>query len=554
MVWLAIHFPDFGLEVATRGAALSGATSSGAASSGAPLPDLPRVLIHNQHVIHCNALAISLGIRPGNSLATAQSLAPDALQHFHWNSAHEQARLTFIAEVLYRFSSDVSLEAPDAIVLEAGRSLKLFGDLGHLIESIQSACTALGHLTTVRAGATPLAALALTRSNADTLPEVALRHLACGLQPAQPGTDKAVNTGQVINRLPNKLIERLGNMGITRLGQILDLPRTELAHRFGRSFATWLDRLTGQAPDPRITILPPETFDESVHLLEPIRDKATLEVPMQHLLNELGQWLIARQLGAEALVWSFSAHTSSHRSGTEGTRPGSTSARACMPVRFTRAQQQPRAFAGISWLKLAETPLPDEVLSIGLKARRLQPWTTQSHNLFPDALLAMPGSADASGENTGDAPVDSSTCIELLDQLSARLGETACVRLEAIDCHVPEEAWHPLPFQTSTQNAAPVQSASRTASRRASGASLRKRTTRPSPPAPPGRRPLWFFSPPRPVNVDELVLLEGPERIQGQWWSYPLCRDYYVAAHRNGAQCWAFVDHSQQWYLHGYFA
>ena len=30
-------------------------------------------------------------------------------------------------------------------------------------------------------------------------------------------------------------------------------------------------------------------------------------------------------------------------------------------------------------------------------------------------------------------------------------------------------------------------------------------------------------------------------------------RDYYIAQHRLGAECWAFVDVDAQWYLHGYF-
>jgi protein ImuB len=198
-----------------------------------------------------------------------------------------------------------------------------------------------------------------------------------------------------------------------------------------------------------------------------------------------------------------------------------------MPVRFARVQQQPRAFAGISLLKLAETPLPEDVLSIGLKARRLKPWIAQNHNLFPDALLPPAGYGADTG-TSGAHSTESATCIELLDQLGARLGESACLRLESLDRHTPEEAWQPLPVFCSPAHH--------------------------TPPAPPGKRPMWLFTPPRPVNVDELVLLDGPERIQGQWWACPVSRDYYIATHRNGARCWAFVDESRQWYLHGYFA
>ena len=32
-----------------------------------------------------------------------------------------------------------------------------------------------------------------------------------------------------------------------------------------------------------------------------------------------------------------------------------------------------------------------------------------------------------------------------------------------------------------------------------------------------------------------------------------ICRDYFIAQHQLGAQCWVFVDQKSRWYLHGYF-
>ena len=78
----------------------------------------------------------------------------------------------------------------------------------------------------------------------------------------------------------------------------------------------------------------------------------------------------------------------------------------------------------------------------------------------------------------------------------------------------------------------------------------------------------------RTLARSDLTLLRGPERIQTAWWQQSIYRDYYVARHRNGAECWAFFDMQkdtqkdtqkaiqkdaqghdrEQWYLHGYFA
>ncbi len=530
MLWLGIYLPFFGLEVARR-SALHGSMPVGSMPVGSitdgstqsrsgqdrsaqvvrqPSPQSadagdhangagPEVLIHDQVVVASNPAAQALGIQPGVSLATAQSLVPDTLRHFPQDRQHEQARLAFLGEVLYRFSADVSLETPDAIVLEAGRSLNLFGNIQTLGAQVTEACRQLGHTTQIRAGATPLAALALARTQASTLPQVALDRLG----------------------LPDKVVERFANMGLITLGQVMALPHRELAHRFGRDFANHLLRLTGDLPDPRVHIRPRRQFSQALHLLEPLRDKAALQWPMTRLLEELSQWLISHQLGAEAINWSFAAHAAHTR--------------VSMPIRFARARQEVQTFLGISELKLTETELPEDVLSIGLQARRLRPWIGQATTLFPDMPVVLPGIGTGShqGSHRGD-PVE---CTELLDQLGARLGEQACLRLQAIDCHAPELAWRPLPLQATSSSRQPH-----------------------LPPIRPGQRPLWVFTPPRPVAIADLTLLDGPERIQSQWWEGPVIRDYYVANHHNGARCWVFVEQTgltdtmHKWYLHGYFA
>ncbi len=507
MLWLGIYLPLFGLEVARQSSPQSADENDQATAAG------PEVLVHDQTIVASNAAALALGIRPGVSLATAQSLSPDALRHFSQNRQHEQTRLTFLGEVLYRFSADVSLEAPDAIVLEAGRSLNLFGNIQALGTQVTDICKQLGHTAQIRAAATPLAALALARAAASTLPPVALNRLG----------------------IADKVVERFANMGLTTLGQIMALPRRELAHRFGRDFANYLLRLTGELPDPRTCIRPRRQFAQALHLLEPLRDKAALQWPMTRLLEALSQWLISHQLGAEAIDWSFTAHAAHTK--------------VSMSVRFARARQETRAFLGISELKLNETELPEDVLSIGLQARRLRPWIGQATTLFPDMPSEMPGMGPIGRGTVGMGTVgmgtashrgDSVECTELLDQLGARLGEQACMRLQAIDCHAPELAWRPLPaVRNPRQDLPPVR---------------------------PGQRPLWMFTPPRPVLITDLTLLDGPERIQSQWWEGSVNRDYYIANHHNGARCWVFVDQKldpaldqapdpeQQWYLHGYFA
>jgi protein ImuB len=136
------------------------------------------------------------------------------------------------------------------------------------------------------------------------------------------------------------------------------------------------------------------------------------------------------------------------------------------------------------------------------------------------------------GQKVGRQKLDSRAA-ELVDELSARLGDSACRGITNIVQHTPESAWLQVPIHHQLHSArTPVE-----------GVAINT-----------GKRPLWLFNPPRRVRRAELQLIHGPERIQSQWWSCTTCRDYYVAQHSSGAECWAFIGDDSSWYLHGYFA
>lgn len=496
MLWLALQFPRLGLEVWTQGDASNEV-------------DRPLVLLEDNRVLLGNEAAVQAGIQPGATLATAHSI-DGRLLHHERDVGREEKRLRFLADALYRFSAQVSLEAPDAVVLEIGGSQSLFGLKPEQIQQeAQSLCLALGHEVRTALATTSGAALALATAGLRRLEAVPLAHA----------------------RLPAaKHLEKLANMGLKTLGALIRLPDVELSKRFGPEMVDYLARLTGRMPDPRSFIEPAAQFDQALYLLEPVKDKETLHsqagnAPMERLLAELEVWLVSHQLGAEQLVWSFSTHSEEDR--------------VVFPVSFARAQQQQNAFIKIIRLKLEQVELPDDILNVRLEALRFVPWLGGSRQLFK--LL------------TGDGEMSESDSSELIDQLHARLGHGACTRITCIDQHAPEAAWQPLrPSARGSARGSKTTRGPRTA--RSQSAYIHGKA---SPVSPHGdrspRRPLWLFDPPHPANPDQLTLLKGPERIQTAWWQETVRRDYYVAALENGARCWAFVDARNQWFLHGYF-
>lgn len=528
MLWLGLHFPHLPLEIFTAALDVD--------------DDRPAVVTEQGRVLLRNPAATTAGIVPGCTLATAHSIAP-GLRHVRRCPARERERLVLVAEALYSFSARISLgpgddrAPPSGIALEIGASLRLFGAADDLARRIAELCGELGHEVRARLARTPLAAWILARADVDDLGRASL--------------DAAAVES---DRLPAAHIERLANMGIHTLGQLEALPRRELARRFGGALGGYLDRISGARPDPRPTLKPAERFRASLHLPEPVKDKQALMFPMQRLLSDLQHWLVSRQLGAEQLRWHFaSGNPAADDPAASSSAAGRSkeTGRVCMPVRFARARQQQDAFLDVTRLRLDATALPDEVLDITLEAPRLVTWRTGSHGLF-QTLHAGPDTLEEAGE--------------LVDQLRARLGGDACYSLETVDRHTPEQAWRPSPplgrratRDTAAETAVP-------------------------------RRPLWLFEPPRPIDPARLTLLRGPERIHTGWWNASLwerspehdgqpgksslgepshrggktgekgdsrqgqARDYYVAHHDSGAECWVFVDPWENWFLQGYFA
>ena len=119
MHWLAIHLPALPLEVYTR--ALEVETPLAVSRRG----KVERVLL-------CNRPAAERGVRPGQPLGGALALAAD-LRVLPRKPDAERSALERLAAWCARFSSQVSLEPPQALVLEAARSLQLFGGAKSLL-------------------------------------------------------------------------------------------------------------------------------------------------------------------------------------------------------------------------------------------------------------------------------------------------------------------------------------------------------------------------------------------------------------------------------------
>ncbi|MEM7099813.1 MAG: DNA polymerase Y family protein [Pseudomonadota bacterium] len=544
MLWLAVHFPQLSLDLfqAHLSASEEATSTTAKGREKEKKTQTPVVILEDNKVCLMNQAAYQCGIAPGCTLATAHSIT-GYLKFAHKDTHTEQKRLRLLAQTLYRFSGHVNILTHDCIVLEIGGSLKLFGDHTHLADAARSVCITLGHQVVTQVASTPKAALALARFKAvlDDCSDSCIQQQPSKLKPELENVPLNI-AGLELCDIKADTVERFANMGIYTLGPLLKLPTKALGRRFGTKLLTFIGQLTGQLPDPLEPIAPVAHFEQTLHLLKPLGNKTQLYEhplsPMRQLVAELQQWLITHQFGCEQIVWSFASGSRNNSAEKSHKQIDNHNELTHVPVKFAGSRQNPEDIMRISILKLDQVTLPDEVLSIGIRTYRLSAWHNQSLTLFPLTAMAATHQKDV----IANLSASNAAREALVEEFNARLGEGSCFCISPINQHTPERAWQAQAQTRLEQN--------------------HQRDTAGIGPSQnqPTKRPLWLFDPPRPVDHTQLEILHGPERIQTQWWPIQAqevsltCRDYYIARHNGtGAECWAFVDTSTQWYLHGYF-
>lgn len=478
MLWLCLHFPKLPLELFApcANSAIPSAVTDG---KGA-----------RRRILLCNDAAAACGIRAGMSPSAAGGLAA-ALRVHARDAAAEREALAGLAAWAGQYTSLVSLAPPQSLLLEIAGSLHLFKGLAALRERVLREIDRFGYHTDAGLAPTPAAAALLARARL-AAPVLDLQELPAALRrlPLQ------------LLDLDERLLEALHGLGLRSFGELLRLPRADLARRLGPALIDQLDRILGRQPDPRVPYTPPTRFARRLPLPAATDDVEALAFPAQRLLLELAGFLRARQAATQALHWTFAHHR----------RPPTR-----LALGLAALQRDPQHLLALLRERLARLALAQPVEALGLEVHDIRP-------LQPRALT-LDGEDGPSAE---DWPL-------LVERLRARLGDDAVQGLQCAPEHRPERA-------------------SRAAAPGATGPLL-----------PPSTRPLWLLPAPialamqdaRPCLDAPLRLLAGPERIESGWWDDgDLARDYFVATDAAHACYWIFRERrgERRWYLHGYFA
>jgi protein ImuB len=424
-----------------------------------------------------------------------------------WLGVHlpqsDPALLNRLGMLAQRFTSRVSLEPPDGLVLEVLGSLALFDGVARLCRAFRAGCHAAGAAPVLTLAPTPLAALVAGRSGVP-FKVLEQQHLVSAVSPL-PLTAL---------RWPPQVLQRLSRLGVYRIGQALRLPRAGFARRFGTDCLRMLDQLVARDADLRPLFTVPERFRAKRQFVREREHHTEILQALQPLLVQLAEFLEARQCGITRITCRLRHRNEVHTD--------------CV-VRL--AQPEAAAARFMEWFaeRLGKLVLPGPVRSLELRSGELQSRTPVHESLW------RPGEHGGGGE----AGLLSGSQ-ELIERLRMRLGESAVQGLRCEDSHCPEGASRPV---------SPLAPGFRR------GAAVRQVTAQPA-------RPLWLLAEPQLLSEREgwpqlagpLRLGRGPERIESQWWeAQGVARDYYHATDGNGIAVWVFRERRppHRWFLHG---
>jgi protein ImuB len=474
-----------------------------------------------------------LGLAPGLALAQARAMHP-AIEAVEEDAEADAALLEQIADGCLRYTPLVAVDAPDGLLLDISGCAHLYGGEDALVADLSGRLEGAGFAYRIAIAGTIGAAWA------------AAHHGAPGRY--RCGEERALLAPLPLAalRLDGGTVAALARVGLKRVGDIVDLPRSPLTARFGAELLRQFDRALGREHEPLNPRLPVAPYVAEQRFAEPIAREEDVLAIVARLAARLQLALERRGDGARRIELTLFRTDGDVRRVAAGTS------------RPSRDPAAVRALFSERLNALADALDP----GFGFDMARLS------------VLVAEPSPPEQIG--IGDAE-DRADLDRLVDRLSARLGARRVRRPVAQDSHIPELATIDMPVQGAATGTDDGWAAFR----------RYRAETELSP------RPLRLLMRPEPIEtlaevpdgpplrfrwrraLHEVVAADGPERIEGAWWSEHggqpsanLARDYFRVEDKSGLRFWLFRAGlyrdlmrenlaqgaaAPSWFLHGTF-
>ncbi|MGZ8388753.1 MAG: Y-family DNA polymerase [Rhodoplanes sp.] len=427
--------------------------------ASAPDENAPVVVVHMiksaLRIAAMNDAAARLRLTVGTALADARARHP-ALQVAQSDPAADWRLLQAVADWCDRYTPLVGIDAPSGVMLDVTGCTHLFGGETALCRDIVTRLAAQGLRARVAVASTPGCAWGVARYGfwstmpvipgepegrgpESTTPVGEYGFRARGRAPAPrndenqhlfivpPGAmrDALAPLPLAALRLDPETVAALADVGLDRIADVLDLPRSVLAARFDAAFLRRLDQALGREDEPITPRRPAPSFMAEQHFAEPIARERDLLGTIARLSIRLGYAMETRGEGARLLEAAlFRTDGKVHRIAV------GTGAPLREAERMTRLFKDRLATVG-------EACDP----GFGYDLVRLSAPVTERCDPVQAGLSASHPAADQAAELG-----------HLIDRLGARFGLRRVTRLAPQDTHIPEFAVAAVPARTHSSS------------------------------------------------------------------------------------------------------
>ena len=529
---LSVYLPMFSTDLARRRSARETLDGPGdRARRRHEMVVLTRPVASRELVSRRCELAAMAGVAEGMDLAHARTLLPNGvvLRVEPHRPDRDAAALHALACWAVRFSPLVAPDPPDGLLIDITGTERVHGGEARLIRSVGGKIRRLGFSVRVAAAATFGCAWGVARFGTHALsrtPSGREREAISGLPLAALRLDEAT-------------ILTLNEIGIACVGDLLALPRSSLASRFGEATVRRVHQALGSGAERIEPVRPAPPLRCGLIFDGPTDHWESIETAVRRTVEEMTTHLARRERGVRQLDLHL-------------LRP--RAAPTIIQLTLSRPSRALPHLWSLTRSRLERIDLTDGVEGVSLTA-------TQTARLRHQQ-------SGSSALGAGEDHVAETAWGELIDTLVSRLGADGVLRMEPVESHLPEQAFRER-FAMEPLPRAPIASVT------------------------PNDRPTILFPRPEPAEAmaltpdGPLVCLGwrgrswkvlrccGPERIGQEWWRWeppespdgiatpcarrggarrgvPPDRDYFSVQTENGRLLWIFRHvETSRWFVHG---
>lgn len=346
--------------------------------------------------------------------------------------------------------------------------------------------------------------------------------------PSLPALIEALNPLQArALRIEQSCVDRLADIGVYTVHDLLALPRHTLGQRFGKTLLYRLNQALGTLEERLHTVTSPIRYARHRIFEPPLTHRRAITIAIEQIFLELMRELRSNQLAAQSFILTI-----------EDTNAQSTS----KEFPLASATSDTKHLLSIIQPIIDAMRFCGEVHTIDLKARVMGQMTHEQRSFTVRSY---------------DASEIHRSYKELLNAFSVRLGKERVSMAHLNHSYTPEHS-----FSYTSALATPNPHAP-SVMERGLPYNLRE-------------RPSMLFTKPEPITTISMLPDKppsfiqwrkthlpiiygiGPERIAPEWWRGDLqrdvfsTRDYFTVQDRSGRWLWVFRDQqTQEWFIHG---